>query len=157
MNRTCWNGLYRENLQGEFNVPFGNFRNPTICDGNNLKAVSKLLQEVTILCVDFEEALSTAGRGDFIFIDAPYVTTHHNNGFLKYNNKIFSWDHQKRLANVVRRLDKIGCYLLISNAHHRSITELYSGFNFSFKTRFSSIAADNKNRKTVTELFIRNY
>jgi DNA adenine methylase len=157
LNRTCWNGLYRENKNGGFNVPFGNFRNPTICDAANLLLTSKALQRVELYAIDFEQALLMAKKGDFIFIDPPYISSHQNNGFLKYNNKIFSWEDQIRLSESVKRLDRKGCYILMTNANHDSVKDLYREFKFSFEKRFSSIAASNNFRSTITELVIRNY
>jgi DNA adenine methylase len=157
LNRTCWNGLYRENMDGRFNVPFGNLRNPTICDTKNLFLTSKVLQCVDLYANDFEKTLSLAEYGDLIFIDPPYISSHQNNGFLKYNNKIFSWEDQIRLAEAVKRLDKKGCYILMTNANHSSVKDLYRAFNFFFAKRFSSIAASKRYRNTITELIIRNY
>jgi DNA adenine methylase len=157
LNRTCWNGLYRENIEGKFNVPFGKFHNPCICDENNLLLASDLLQGADLYFQDFETTLSTAKKGDFIFLDPPYISSHRNNGFLKYNNKIFSWADQVRLVKIVRHLDKRGCYILMTNANHQSVMDLYSGFYFSFESRYSSIAADKAKREVISELIISNY
>ena len=157
LNRTCWNGLYRENRVGKFNVPFGQFKNPCICNSDNLLLASKLLQDAEINSADFEISLSKTKKGDFIFLDPPYISGHKNNGFLKYNNKIFSWNDQIRLAEFVKKLDKKGCYILMTNANYLSVMELYKGFNFYFETRHSSIAADNNKREVISELLISNY
>jgi DNA adenine methylase len=157
LNRTCWNGLYRENRAGKFNVPFGKFNNPCICDKENLMSTSELLQSVEIHDGDFEGVLLSARKGDFIFLDPPYISSHKNNGFLKYNNKIFSWEDQERLARIVKMLDKKGCHILMTNAYHKSVMDLYREFNFSFESRYSSIAADNTKREVISELLISNF
>jgi DNA adenine methylase len=157
LNRTCWNGLYRENKDGKFNVPFGKYENPTICDEDKLKAAGRALKNTSFRICDFEEAVSDAKEGDFIFFDPPYITGHQNNGFHFYNANPFSWEDQKRLARVAKNLDRKGCFVLITNANNRSIRKLYSDFIISKKSRKSVIAADIKNRKKVDELIITNY
>ncbi|MGR3179399.1 MAG: DNA adenine methylase [Candidatus Anammoxibacter sp.] len=97
LNRTCWNGLYRVNLQGKFNVPRGT-KNKVLLDADNFENVAKRLSKGEILCQDFEKTLSLSGEGDFVFIDPPYTVNHNLNGFLKYNEKIFSWADQERLV-----------------------------------------------------------
>ena len=157
LNRTCWNGLYRENRAGKFNVPFGKLNNPCICDKENLMNTSQLLQGVELYDGDFERVLSAARKNDFIFLDPPYISSHRNNGFVKYNNKIFSWDDQHRLARLVSKLDERGCYILMTNANHESVISLYSGFKFSYESRHSSIAANNAKREVISELLISNF
>lgn len=159
LNRTCWNGLYRENREGKFNVPFGKHTNPTICDENNLREVASLLKKVDLNAHSFDKAVCNAKRGDFIFIDPPYITGHKNNGFHGYNEKLFKWIDQEKLAEVAAELDAKGCFVLITNAEHSSIKELYQKYNlFDIHTelRFSNIAADITKRKEITELIITN-
>jgi len=157
LNRTCWNGLYRENKSGKFNVPFGRFDNPTICDEDNLKAVASVLKDIELRASDFKEAVTNAQKGDFIFFDPPYITGHQNNGFHAYNEILFKWKDQERLAKVAQELDEKGCYVLITNADNELIRNLYNGFEFSEISRHSVIAADVQNRKKVNELIITNY
>ncbi|WKK70429.1 DNA adenine methylase [Rathayibacter oskolensis] len=104
LNKGAFNGLYRVNLKGEFNVPWGASKNGFICDRSNLNGVGEVLRasEAELTHGDFEQVLSRAGAGDFAFVDPPYVTSHNNNGFIAYNEKIFSWDDQQRLAKAVR-------------------------------------------------------
>jgi DNA adenine methylase len=151
LNRTCWNGLYRENAKGEFNVPIGSYKNPTICNREQLLAASKALSNTELKCVDFEVSLKSALKGDLIYIDPPYVTGHQNNGFIKYNNKLFNWSDQNRLAAIVSNLKNKSCFIIISNAKHRSINKLYSGFNNSIVNRISLLAADKYKRGKVEE------
>ncbi len=157
LNRTCWNGLYRENSKGKFNVPFGRFENPKICDEDNIKAVAQILKNIHLHACDFEEAVSDAKTGDFIFFDPPYITGHKNNGFHSYNEKLFKWEDQERLADVAKYLDKKGCLILITNAEHKSIKKLYCKFRIKRVSRHSVIAADIKNRRKIKELIITNY
>ena len=160
LNRTCWNGLYRENQKGEFNVPIGKYKNPIICDKENLMRVSALLNNArALICkADFEKQLEKAKKGDFVYLDPPYVTTHKNNGFLQYNKKIFSLEDQKRLYNVFVGLDKKGCKVVLSNADHDFISDLYSSFNVHPPIRRgNTLAALPNKRGLVTELLITNY
>lgn len=101
LNRTCWNGLYRVNLRGEFNVPIGT-KTSVIMQGESFEKLSQALHGVEIVCRDFEESIATAEKGDFVFVDPPYTVKHNLNGFLKYNEQIFGWADQVRLHSSVR-------------------------------------------------------
>jgi DNA adenine methylase len=102
LNRTCWNGLYRVNLNGTFNVPIGT-KTAVVLDTDDFEEVSTLLSGATLKCCDFEEVLDECARGDFVFVDPPYTVKHNMNGFIKYNEKLFSWDDQVRLRDAVAR------------------------------------------------------
>lgn len=157
LNRTCWNGLYRVNRAGRFNVPFGTYTNPKICDEENLLAVSKRLRPTRLRAVDFKIALKDAGEGDLVYLDPPYVTSHNNNGFIEYNKKIFSLRDQVRLAATMKELTQKGCSVLMSNANHKAIKEIYSGFYFLKAMRPSIISGTVEGRGRVSELIISNY
>lgn len=157
LNRTCWNGLYRVNRAGKFNVPFGTYTNPRICDKENLLAVSKRLKKTRLRAVDFKLALTNAGDGDFVYLDPPYVTSHNNNGFIEYNKKIFSLHDQVRLAATMRELTRKGCRVLMSNANHAAIKKIYSGFYFLKAMRPSIISGTMEGRGRISELLISNY
>lgn len=157
LNRTCWNGLYRENRSGKFNVPIGRFENPRICDEDNLRAVAVALKNMTLRVCDFEDAVTKAKENDFIFFDPPYITGHRNNGFHSYNEKLFKWGDQERLADLAKKLARKKCYVLITNASNEAIEKLYAGFEIMPMSRFSVIAADVLNRGMVSELIITNY
>jgi DNA adenine methylase len=146
-----FNGIYRQNLHGEFNVPYGYKTHINPCDAAMLDRISESLQGKTLLDGDFEKATSTAGKGDFVYFDPPYTVAHGNNGFIKYNAKIFSWADQKRLASVALRLKKAGCKVIVSNADHASIRELYSGFEIRMIERHSVMAASSEFRRPVRE------
>jgi len=151
-----FNGIHRVNLQGKFNVPYGHKRHLQPCDAAKIKAVSGALSSAYLLCDDFEAAVSDAQAGDLVYLDPPYTVAHGNNGFLKYNAKIFSWEDQVRLARVAGDLDKRGCRVLVSNAHHPSIQSLYRVFKAVEISRPSVIAASGKHRRIVTECIFHN-
>lgn len=158
LNKSCFNGIYRVNSKGKFNVPFGKHgKNVLLCDENQLSSASAALKDVEIVCLDFEHSLLRCRAGDFVYVDPPYTTAHKNNGFLEYNAKIFSWEDQERLARVVHRLANEGVKVVISNADHPTIVEQYQALgNFSIKTisRQSTVAGSAKQRSTTTELVI---
>lgn len=146
-----FNGIHRVNQQGEFNVPYGHKTHLVVCNPVKIYEASARLGSARLLCADFEEAVVDARAGDVIYLDPPYTVAHGNNGFLKYNARIFSWDDQVRLARVATALHRRGCHVLVSNAHHPSIEDLYSGFNMKLISRASVIAASAGSRGEVTE------
>jgi DNA adenine methylase len=157
LNRTCWNGLYRVNLGGQFNVPKGTKTN-VLLGTDNFQSVSQLLQNIELLNADFEVSLSKAKKGDFIFVDPPYTVKHNFNGFVKYNETMFRWDDQRRLSECLIKASKKGCQILITNANHPSIIELYKhDFELIQLTRPSVIAASSLNRGMYEELAIKNF
>lgn len=157
LNRTCWNGLYRVNLNGEFNVPVGTKTN-VLLDSDNFEELSLLLKNTKLLTADFEEVIDKAHSGDFIFADPPYTIRHNFNGFVKYNEKIFHWDDQVRLRDCLVRASNRGCQILLTNANHPSVVELYQNdFELISLRRSSVIAADSKNRGMYEELIAKNY
>jgi DNA adenine methylase len=154
LNRTCFNGLYRVNLKGKFNVPKGT-KDTVIFPGDDFKGISKLLDAATITCGDFEATINSASRNDFLFIDPPYTVKHNLNGFLKYNEKIFSWHDQERLADAVRRFALRGGRALIANAAHRSVIDLYGALGDIYRIqRHSVLAADHIHRNAVEEIAV---
>lgn len=151
LNRTCWNGLYRVNQKGKFNVPIGT-KSAVIMEGENFSAYSKLLQETEILCQDFETTIDRCGEGDFLFVDPPYTVKHNMNGFVKYNEKIFSWDDQVRLADALRRAGGRGAHIVVTNADHESVITLYEeSFDYSSIGRHSVLAGSSAHRGKTTE------
>ena len=151
LNRTCYNGLYRENLAGRFNVPIGT-KTQVIMPDDDFEAASKLLQNATLAACDFEETLMEARKGDLVFLDPPYTTAHNVNGFIKYNQKIFSWRDQERLKSCVVAARDRGARIILTNANHSSILSLYETFG-SPKTlgRASVISGSNEARTKTTE------
>ncbi|AHB11145.1 DNA adenine methylase [Zymomonas mobilis] len=149
LNRTCWNGLYRVNLKGVFNVPIGT-KSSVVFEHDDFEAIAKLLQDTDIQCCDFEETISKAKAGDFIFIDPPYTVRHNLNGFIKYNEKLFSWDDQIRLKNSVEKAIERGASVTVTNADHDSIKDLYKEICEYHSIARSSILAGRSDRRTRT-------
>lgn len=157
LNRTCWNGLYRVNLKGEFNVPVGSKTN-VLLGSENFEELSALLNKAELLAADFEDVIEKARSGDFIFADPPYTVKHNLNGFVKYNEKIFRWEDQIRLRDSLVQAKERGCLVLLTNANHPSIVELYENdFQLTTLSRSSVIAADSRNRGMYEELIVKNY
>ncbi|MBL1437562.1 MAG: Dam family site-specific DNA-(adenine-N6)-methyltransferase [Rhodobacteraceae bacterium] len=125
LNRTCWNGLYRENLSGKFNVPIGTKSQVLLAD-DDFKGASSLLESAELKVCDFEETLSDARSGDLVFLDPPYTTAHNTNGFIKYNQNIFSWDDQIRLRQCTEAALNRGAKVVLTNANHETIHKLYT-------------------------------
>jgi DNA adenine methylase len=151
-----FNGIYRVNRQGQFNVPYGGRAKRRLPDSSVLRTASSSLQGVQVRCADFELSLSSAKSGDLVYLDPPYTVTHGTNGFLKYNALIFSWRDQERLASLVRRLVVRGCGVIMTNASHISIRRLYRGMSQHRISRISRMAADAAHRRPVEELIITN-
>jgi DNA adenine methylase len=146
-----FNGIHRVNLRGDFNVPYGYKTHLVTCDEDRVRATSEALASAILRVGDFEEVTSTAKKGDMIYFDPPYTVAHAHNGFVKYNEKIFSWDDQIRLAKHALSLSRRGCHVLVSNASHESVRNLYNGFCRKEIERFSAIAAAGQFRKRITE------
>jgi DNA adenine methylase len=146
-----FNGIHRQNLNGEFNVPYGYKTHISVCDKQRLLDVSNSLDGKVLLDGDFKQAVKAAKKGDFVYFDPPYTVAHGNNGFIKYNAKIFSWADQKRLASVASGLKNIGCRVIVSNADHPSIRELYPNFKIRTIERHSIMAASSEFRRPVRE------
>jgi len=149
LNRTCWNGLYRVNLNGKFNVPIGT-KNRVIFDDDNFLAVSKLLKRAKISCLDFEKVIDESTYGDFLFVDPPYTVRHNYNGFLKYNERIFSWDDQIRLKQALLRAKQRGVAFVMTNADHSSIQELYKNVGEQIQLSRRSVLAGNRLHRGMT-------
>jgi len=157
LNRTCWNGLYRVNLRGRFNVPIGTKQN-VLLDTDNFDYISVMLKSATLLYADFEITLSHAKKGDFAIVDPPYVVNHNMNGFLKYNEKIFSWADQLRLREAVERARRRGVKVLVLNANHKSVRDLYRDFGREYELPRHSVLAGNPSyRKPSSEIAILAY
>lgn len=158
LNHTCWNGLYRVNKKGHFNVPMGSFDSrPDFVLAERLRAAGRVLKRTKIRCQDFEETCRQAESGDTIYLDPPYTVTHRNNGFLRYNERIFSWADQERLAKLAKKLKRKGCKIVMTNADHQSIAELYSDFMIKKVSRKSLVAGDTLSRRSVSELLITSF
>lgn len=151
LSNLSFNGIHRVNLQGQFNVPYGRKTDRVPYNADLLLQASTLLHNIDLVVADFEDATSSATQGDLVYFDPPYTVLHSNNGFVKYNEKIFSWDDQTRLAALACRLSKMGCHVMVSNASHASVRDLYPDFDEKVIQRASQIAAQGKYRRPVTE------
>lgn len=160
LNKTCFNGLYRENSQGQFNVPYGNYKNPKIVDEENLKAVSEYLNsaEVEIYNTDYKEICKLAREGDFIYFDPPYHPITKTSSFTKYNKYDFTEKDQIELFQVFKELDNRGCYVMLSNSNTEFIKQLYRGYNIIEieASRFINCKG-TKRGKAKIEVLIKNY
>ena len=154
LNRTCFNGLYRVNSQGQFNVPFGNYKNPRIVDENNLLNCSELLKNTEIKCADFSEILTKVKKGDFVYFDPPYVPLNETSSFTSYTKDGFDMDMQFKLREVCDELDSMGVMFMLSNSDTKFVNELYS--NYEIKKVFASRAvnANAEGRGKITEVLV---
>lgn len=157
LNKTCYNGLYRENRRGHFNVPIGRYSNPSIFSVDNLFAASTLLKRADINNAPFDQILETARAGDFVYFDPPYEPISKTSNFVSFTRHGFTSEDQAHLATTCRRLDRMGCYFMVSNSNAPLIRELYRGFSqhqIQARRRINSKAT---RRGPVVELVIRNY
>ena len=159
LNRTCWNGLYRVNKNGQFNVPIGT-RSSVLLNSDDFESTAKLLKNAKLIGGDFKNVIDKAKSGDFIFVDPPYTVQHNYNNFVKYNEKLFVWPDQIRLKDSLVSAHSRGAKILLTNANHPAIEELYSGdkcFDMIPLSRNSAIASKSTHRGETSELIIRNY
>lgn len=156
LNKLCWNGLYRVNAEGTFNVPYGRPKTDFLADYENLRACSRALSRpgVRLDVADFERVRRECRLRDLVFFDPPYVTRHNNNGFVDYNQRLFSWADQERLAKVARALGRRGVHVLVTNANHKDVIDLYTGFKKKIITRSSTIASNSSFRGSVREVLL---
>lgn len=156
LNRTCFNGIYRVNLQGDFNVPKGT-RSSVLLDTDDYATAARLLRNADLRVSDFEPLIDEAKRGDLVFADPPYVVGHNNNGFVRYNEALFKWSDQVRLADALVRARDRGVKVVATNAAHSAVADLYRQRTFSIRyaERYSSIAANAKGRKQFQEIIIQ--
>lgn len=153
LTRTCWGGLYRVNQRGEFNVPFGN-SGRSICDFENLKACARVLHHADIYCSDFEQVVELASAGDVVYADPPYTTLGQNNGFVRYNERLFAWRDQQRLASACKCAAHRGAFVVVSSLWHESILGLYAGWWAARITRYSRVSAVRDGRRQVSEALL---
>lgn len=157
LNKTCYNGLYRVNSKGEFNTPFGRYKNPLICDEENIRNVSKYLKTVSIFNLDFEEFLKKAKAGDFVYLDPPYDVVSKTASFTAYNKAGFSRDEQIRLKEACDKLTSKGVKWMLSNSATPFILELYKDYNIDIVYAKRCINSKGDKRGNVEEVLVRNY
>jgi DNA adenine methylase len=157
LNKTCFNGLYRVNSKGKFNVPIGDYKNPNICPEEDLKEISILLQVVKIEHMPFEEVLKYAKKGWFVYLDPPYYPLKKGLSFTTYTKEKFLDEEQKKLADVFKKLDKAGCDVMLSNSDTDFIKDLYKGYNTKIVKASRMINCNGSGRGKINELVITNY
>lgn len=157
LNKCSFNGIYRVNNKGIYNVPYGRRLNVDIISKDNLKKISEVLKDVEIRSSDFRMSIENIKKGDLVFLDPPYTVAHENNGFIEYNKKLFSWEDQQRLKEFVDSINEIGAYFILTNAYHKSILDLYKGCGKTFKeSRYSQVGGRVKTRGMYNELIVCN-
>jgi len=157
LNRTCFNGIYRVNLDGKFNVPMGT-KNNVLLSTDDFKTVSETLHNADFYNVDFEKIIDISEKNDFLFIDPPYTVKHNNNGFIQYNENIFSWDDQVRLRDCIDNAVIRGVKVLLTNADHSSIRELYKDIGtIKSLDRLSVISGKANARGRYSELIVKSF
>jgi DNA adenine methylase len=156
LNRACFNGLFRVNLSGRFNVPIGN-KLYELRDRTEFDDWAARLKRCEIRLADFEETIGACGEGDFIFADPPYTVNHNSNGFIEYNEKIFSWDDQVRLHACLLSASSRGAQFALTNADHSTVRELYEGCALQTVERGSEMAGRIGARGRTTEVVITSF
>ncbi len=165
LNRTCFNGLYRVNSKGDFNVPFGRYKNPTICDINNLRAVNRVLKGVKITNRDFSVIQKHIKNDSFVYFDPPYRPLNKTSNFTSYSNNEFNDEGQKRLSDIFRELDQIdGVKIMLSNSDPKNENKndnffdtLYDGFRIERLKAKRMINCDAARRGEINEILVMNY
>jgi DNA adenine methylase len=157
LNRTCFNGLYRVNKKGKFNVPMGRYKNPKILDAALLKAVSAALKKVTISHLDFENAVVGADETSFIYFDPPYLPLSETSSFTAYDACGFCYDEQVRLARLMFSLKELNIRALLSNSDTPETRKLYKGLEIHTVFAKRRINSKGDKRGKVTELLVRTY
>ncbi len=161
LNKTCFNGLYRVNKKGQFNVPLGRYTNPNIINKENLTVVSKILQskKIKISCRDFETVLDDAKKGDLVYFDPPYQPISNTANFTSYTHRDFTEDDLARLADLANQLNSKGCHVLLSNSNSKVVKEYFSAKHWSINAIDANraINSDSKKRTGHKEIIIKNF
>jgi DNA adenine methylase len=163
LNKTCFNGLYRQNSKGQFNVPFGRYKTPKICDADNLINCAAVLKNVNILCGDFKSTEKYVVKNSLVYLDPPYKPITKTASFTKYHKDDFGDNDQIRLADYYKRIDGLGAKIILSNSDPMSVNsnnsffdDLYSSFDISRVNVSRAVSAAASSRKVVKELIIKN-
>jgi len=160
LNKTCFNGLYRVNSKGKFNVPLGRYTNPNIVNKENLLAVSKILQsaDIEFFCRDFEAILHDSKRGDFVYFDPPYQPVSQTANFTSYTHRDFTENDLERLADVANQLDSKGCHVMLSNSNSKTVKKSFSnGWEIKEIRANRAINSNSQKRTGHKEIIIKNY
>lgn len=159
LNKTCFNGLYRVNLSGYFNTPFGRYKNPNVINEIGLRAVSKYLNEndIKIRCGDYADALKGIRKNSFVYFDPPYDPISDSSNFTGYTAGGFNRDEQIRLKKLCDKLNKRGIKFLLSNSNTEFIRTLYEGYDIRVVNATRAINSNGNKRGDVEEVLIKNY
>lgn len=157
INKTCYNGMYRENAKGEFNVPFGKYKKPLICDSDTILADSEALKSAEISSVSFEKAALKASKGDFVYFDPPYYPLTKTANFTNYSEFGFEENDQVKLKRIFDELNKKGCYVMLSNSNTPFVRDLYKGYRQEKVLANRAINCKAEGRGKIEELVIINY
>lgn len=155
LNRTCFNGIYRVNADGKFNVPMGTHEN-VILPTDQFQQRAEIMQNTQFICGDFEAVINMACEGDFLFCDPPYAVIDEEHRFVGYTRQTFDWEDQIRLANALKRAKGREVKIIMTNVNHDKIRELYddNGFILEAVTRYSSISGLAAGRQQYSELIV---
>ena len=164
LNRTCFNGLYRVNKNGKFNVPVGNYKNPTICDEENLRQLSQLIQNVQFQYGDYSKSMDYVTENTFVYFDPPYRPLNVTSGFTSYTKENFNDDNQRELATFYGELNERNAKLMLSNSNPKNINKedtffdnIYQGFNINQIQASRMINANSNGRGKISEILVTNY
>ncbi len=164
LNRTCFNGLYRVNKNGKFNVPVGSYKNPTICDEENLRQLSQLIQNVQFQYGDYSRSMEYVTENTFVYFDPPYRPLNVTSGFTSYTKEDFDDDNQRELATFYGKLNERNAKLMLSNSNPKNINKedtffdnIYQGFNINQIQASRMINANSKGRGKISEILVTNY
>ena len=164
LNRTCFNGLYRVNKAGKFNVPVGNYKNPTICDSDNLRGLSELIQNVEFIYGDYKKSMEYVTESTFVYFDPPYRPLNVTSAFTSYTKEDFNDENQKELAVFYRELNERNAKLMLSNSNPKNINKedhffdnIYQGFNIDEIYASRMINANSNGRGKISEILVTNY
>jgi DNA adenine methylase len=157
LNKTCFNGLYRVNSKGHFNVPFGHYSNPTIVDSDNLRECSRALARAELVVSDYALIVDQVEKGDFVYFDPPYAPLSVTSSFTAYTKQGFSQTDQEALREVCHRLDKKGAHFMLSNSSNALMQELYRDFTVQMVSANRAINSKATERGPVQEIIVTNY
>jgi DNA adenine methylase len=157
LNKAAFNGIYRVNQQGKFNVPYGpSFKGPALPEKSLLEAAGKLLKRAKLLAADYREVCESAKQGDFVYLDPPYPPTNGTAYFTHYTPFRFNWSDQQEVSRVFQELDKKGCFVMMSNSDRKEIRLMFQGYNMR-RLNIIRWLGSNGNRFRVRELVVTNY
>lgn len=157
LNKTCFNGLYRVNSKGQFNVPIGSYKNPDIVQADKLRRISNLLKTVKIKVMSFEKITDLAKKGDLIYFDPPYYPLKTGKSFTAYTKNNFLEKEQEKLAEVFTQLNKKGCKVMLSNSDTKFIKELYKDYSVNTVKATRMINCNGADRGKINEVVVTNY